>query len=203
VVLLARVTTSPDGPAGPLRVTVPVEEVPSRTTVGLSATEATVAGLIVSVADWGEVPVVAVITADVTVETAVVDTAKLAVVDPAATVTVVGTVAAELPLDRVTIVPPAAAGPLNVTVPVEEAPPDTDVGFNVTEATVTGLIVKVAVNDTVPDVAVMVAATGAETPTVFTVNVPDVWPAATVTEAGTVAALMLLDKLTTNPPVGA
>jgi hypothetical protein len=38
---------------------------------------------------------------------------------------------------------------------------------------------------------------------VVTVNVPVVLPAATVTEAGTAAAVLLLDKATDMPPVGA
>lgn len=42
-----------------------------------------------------------------------------------------------------------------------------------------------------------------ETPTVFTVNVTEVFPAAMVTDAGTVADLELLESLTTIPPVGA
>lgn len=62
VLLLARLTTSPLGPAGPLSVTVPVDEVPSRTTDGFSTTEATLEGLIVSVAVWEAPPVVALTT---------------------------------------------------------------------------------------------------------------------------------------------
>jgi hypothetical protein len=55
---------------------------------------------------------------------------KLAVVAFAATVTLAGTVAAEvLLLLRLTVVPPAAAGPVRVTVPVDEAPPGTEEGF--------------------------------------------------------------------------
>lgn len=39
---------------------------------------------------------------------------------------------------------------------------------------------------------------------VVTVKVPEVWPAAMVNVAGTVpAAVLLLDRLTTNPAVGA
>ncbi len=41
------------------------------------------------------------------------------------------------------------------------------------------------------------------TATVLTLNVAAVLPAATVTDAGTVAALSLLDSVTTIPPVGA
>ena len=65
-------------------------------------------------------------------ETGVVVTAKMAVVAFAATVTLAGTCAAAvLLLDRVTLAPPAGAGPLSVSVPVEPTPPRTDVGLSV------------------------------------------------------------------------
>lgn len=72
-----------------------------------------------------------VIVDDVDAETFLVETVKVTVVAPAGTVTLAATVAAVVRLDaRVTIVPPAGAGPLSVIVPVLEAPPFTDVGFN-------------------------------------------------------------------------
>jgi hypothetical protein len=66
--------------------------------------------------------------------TAAVVTWKVAVVAPAATVTVAGTVAAALLLASVTEAA-AAAAPLNVTVPVGAVPtpPVTVVGFKVTD----------------------------------------------------------------------
>ena len=65
---------------------------------------------------------------------------KLALVAPAATVTLAGTRAAPvLLLESDTTAPPAAAGPLSVTVPVEDCvPPVTLVGFSVNEDNVTG-----------------------------------------------------------------
>lgn len=63
---------------------------------------------------------------------------------PAATVTEAGTVAAALPDARVTLCPPAGAAVLRVTVPVDELPPTTEVGFNVTVETRIGLTVRVA-----------------------------------------------------------
>ena len=63
---------------------------------------------------------------------------NVALVAPAATVTLAGTVAtAVLLLPSVTTAPPAGAALLNVTVPVEEAPPVTLVGFRLTEVTTT------------------------------------------------------------------
>jgi len=66
----------------------------------------------------------------VTAATALVLTVKVALVPPANTVTLGGTWAAPvLPLESRTCAPPAGASPLNVTVPVEEFPPVTPVGF--------------------------------------------------------------------------
>src|SRR6266576_1063845 len=69
--------------------------------------------------------------------TALVLIVKVAVVLPAGTVTLEGTLAAALLLESVTCAPPAGAGPLSVTVPVDDCvPPVTLVGFNVSEETV-------------------------------------------------------------------
>src|SRR5258708_762791 len=65
--------------------------------------------------------------------TALVLTANVAPVAPAATVTLEGTLAAPLLLESATCAPPVGAGPLNVTVPVEEFPPATLVGFSESE----------------------------------------------------------------------
>jgi hypothetical protein len=75
------------------------------------------------------------IVAEVEMRTTDVLTVKVALVAPAGTVTVEGTrAAAVLSLESVTCEPPGGAGPLNVTVPVEDcAPPVTLVGFRVIE----------------------------------------------------------------------
>jgi hypothetical protein len=74
---------------------------------------------------------------------------KVAVVAPAATVTDAGTwVAAVFELVSVTNAPPAGAAAVNVTVPVDEAPPTTEVGFMLTPlsaAAAAGVTVNVAV----------------------------------------------------------
>src|SRR5204862_8073796 len=72
--------------------------------------------------------------AGVDAATALVLIVKVAVVLAAGTVTVEGTLAAALLLESVTWAPPAGAGPLSVTVPVEDCtPPTTLVGFSVSE----------------------------------------------------------------------
>ena len=63
-------------------------------------------------------------------------TGKFALVLPAATVTLAGTVAAAgVSLDSVTTTPPVGAGLINVTVPVAGLPPSNEDGVRVTEAT--------------------------------------------------------------------
>jgi len=65
-------------------------------------------------------------------ETALVVTVNAALVAPAAIVTLAGTLATVvLLLESATCAPPAGAGPLSVTIPVDEFPPTTIVGFSV------------------------------------------------------------------------
>jgi hypothetical protein len=78
----------------------------------------------------------------VLVVTGEVVTVNVAVVAPEATVTLAGTVATEvLLLLIVTRAPPPGAGPFSVTVPVDELPPTTEFGLNVTEVTWGGVTV--------------------------------------------------------------
>jgi hypothetical protein len=102
--------------------------------------------------------------AEVETRTIEVLTVKVALVAPAGTVTLAGTLAALLLLLSRTCAPPAGAGPLSVTVPVEEVPPITLAGLSVSDETVGrggGVTVRVmvVVCVKVPDVPVTVAVT--------------------------------------------
>ena len=64
---------------------------------------------------------------------------KVALIAPAGTVTLEGTLAAPLLLESEICAPPAGAGALRVTVPVEDcSPPMTLVGFSVNDERVGG-----------------------------------------------------------------
>lgn len=131
-------------------------------------------------------------------------TGNVALVNPAATVTLDGTVATEvLLLESAITAPPAGAGPLSVTVPVEELPPARLDALNVADARTGGMtvieLVCVAPLRTAEITVVVAVATGL----VLIVNVVLVAPSGIVTVAGTLTAGLLLDKDTTAPPVGA
>ena len=150
----------------------------------------------------------AVMVATVDTVADVVAMVKVALVAPAATVTLAGTVAAALLLESVTPNPPAGAADVNVTVPCTDVPPVTLVGLTETADSEAGggggVTVSVAVLAAPPYAPVIVTAVEALTALVVMVNVALVAPAATVTLAGTVAtAVLLLDSVTTAPPVGA
>ena len=79
------------------------------------------------------------ITAEVEMRTMDVLTLKVALLAPAGTITLEGTLAEPLLLESITLTPPIGAGPLRVTVPVEDCtPPTTLVGLNVSEERETG-----------------------------------------------------------------
>src|SRR5437867_2931959 len=76
---------------------------------------------------------------EVVVDTGLVLTVKVALVALPGTVTLAGTVATlVLLLERATTAPPLGAGPLSVTVPVEELPPVTLVGLRLSDESVGG-----------------------------------------------------------------
>jgi hypothetical protein len=133
--------------------------------------------------------------AEVVTRTTDVFTRKVALVAPAGTVTLEGTLAALLLLESRTCAPPAGAGPLSVTVPVEDCvPPMTLVGFSSSEETVGrggggGVTVRVivVVFVKVPDVPVMVT---------VTVPVAAALPAVSVNVLVVVVGLGLNDAVT-------
>ena len=65
------------------------------------------------------------------------------------------------------------------------------------------MIVKVAVFDVAPIVAVIFAVVVAVTAAVFATKMPEVFPDAMVTDPGTVAEPLLLERETEIPPIGA
>jgi hypothetical protein len=145
VLLLERVTTVPADGAGPEIVTVPVEGDSPLTVVGFKVSELATGVWIVSVV-VRLTPRLPVIVTLVFAVTGLLVTVKVAVVAPAATVTVAGTVVSVVLLvDRVTVAPPVGAGPVKVTVPVDDVPPITDVGLRVTELRVAAVTIRVAV----------------------------------------------------------
>lgn len=130
-------------------------------------------------------------------------TVKVPVVAPAAIVVVVGTVA-EASLDvRPTLSPPVGAGPFSVIVPVEDAPPRSDVGLRTTVVTTGALTVRAALTGVPSFEAAMLATVSVPTAFVVTVKVPVVAPAANETDAGTVAAALSDASAITTPPAGA
>lgn len=125
LVLELRATVMPPRGAGPLRVAVPVADVPPGTVFGEMLILLRVVGVIISVANFATPEIVANILAVVDFDTAVVGILNVVVVAPAAIVTDDGTVALVLLEVRPTSIPPVGAGPLMVTVPVEGVPPAT------------------------------------------------------------------------------
>ncbi len=133
VLLLDSVTMAPPVGAAVVNVTVPVAPAPPTTLVGLTVTVdklgAAGTGLTVSTAVRVTPAKVPEIDSAVEAVTDVVVMEKVALVAPAKTVTLAGTVAAaELALIRPTTAPPVGAPLVNVTVPCDELPPTTEVG---------------------------------------------------------------------------
>jgi len=157
-----------------------------------------------SVACWLEAPTVAVMTAETGLVTTSVVTVNVAVVEPAATVTLAANCTAGSLLLSITAMPPEGAAAESVTVASEELPPGTEVGLSTRLATdgkgtttsVAGCIMPFIV-------AVIVAVTCIATIDVVAVNVALLAPACTMTFVGTVTAGSLLESATVLPPGGA
>jgi hypothetical protein len=135
--------------------------------------------------------------------TGFVVTLKLALVAPAATVTLAGTLATVLPLERPMTAPPAGAGPLIVTVPVEPLPPVTLLGLRLSPDIVgppDGVTVSVADTVTFAPVAEIVTFVVAVTAVVLIVNGPVRVPPLIVYQGGTLATAGLLLANAINAP---
>jgi len=101
-------------------------------------------------------PTVALIVASTRAVTDVVAMGKVVEEEPAGTVTVAGTVAADALDVRLTATPHVGAGPLSVTVPVAGWPPVTREGDTERLTNAGEVTVKYAVRITAPAVAVIV-----------------------------------------------
>jgi hypothetical protein len=116
-------TIMPPIGAGPFSLTEPVEFLPPATLAGDKVTEDTRDGLTVNGSCFTDAPPLAVIKIGLGFSTASVVMLKLALVSPASTVTLGGTVATVVSLEvRFTVMPPAYAGAGSVTVPRTVAP---------------------------------------------------------------------------------
>ena len=204
VLLLDSVTTDPPDGAGPLRVTVPCDELPPVTVVGESDSvdsdgPLAAPGVTVSTAPH-DVLRTAQIFACVVDDTLVVPTVKVAVVEPAGTVTVAGAVAGDIG-EICTVAPPEGAGALMVTVPVDELPPATVVGLSASDVThtlVDGLIVTPAVARDAPYVALIVTGVTTSTGSAPKENRPFVEPCEMVTLGGRVIDGLSVDRSTST-----
>ena len=126
------VTTLPPVGATEPRFAVKRTCFPPMTFAALATSVESAGGLTVRVAVLLDAPIVAVMMGETALATAVVAMLNVAEDAPCATVTVAGRVAAALLDARFTTLPPAGAGPVSVTVPVDDAPPATVAGFSVT-----------------------------------------------------------------------
>lgn len=128
----------------------------------------------------------------------------MAVVAFAAIATDAGTVTAALSLERLTLTPPVGAGADKVTVQVSfPAPLKELVEHERLLRASAGFSCKAKTCETPFAAAVSVAICAEVTAAIVAVKLAVVELAATVTEAGTVAAELLLDKFTLSPPAGA
>jgi hypothetical protein len=137
-------TTAPVGGALPLSVSVPAEDAPPPTAVGLKVTDKSAAGVVEITTVLDTPASVAVIVEDSLAATPSVVTVKVAVFAFVATVTVAGTVAQVVSeLVSATAKPVAPALPFKVIVPVTLLPPTTRVALSDTADNDAGCTVSV------------------------------------------------------------
>ena len=207
VLLLARLTANPPLGAAAFSVTVQLS-VPAPVIEPLTQVSAlntgtpvpncsekvfvTLLALAVNVTVWAEL----------TADTVAV---KFPVFEPAATVTEAGTATTELLLARLIANPPVGAAAFSVTVQLSVPAPAIEPLAQVSALNTGPLALSCSEKVLATLLALAVNVTVCAEPTAETVAVklPVFDPAATVTEAGTVTAELLLAKLTANPPLGA
>jgi hypothetical protein len=177
---------------------------PEAMVVGLQLSEETPRVSRFSMIAW-ETPLrVAVTVAVLLPVKALAVTVKAADVEPAATVTEAGVASWELLSESETEEPPAGAAAVRVTIQLPVALGARMVGLQASEERAADASrFTVAVFETPLIVAVTVAAWLLVTAPAVTVNVADVEPDATVTEAGVVSPLLLSESETEEPPAGA
>src|SRR5437867_1585982 len=147
----------------------------------------------------------AVTVADWLAVTEPAEAVKEAEEDAAATVTEAGTVSVALLEERATLAPPVGAAWERVPVQAEFPPDATVVGLHCKLETVTagGVMVREAVAEVPLREAVTVADWLEETePAEAVTDAPEAAPARS-TEAGTVSVVLLEERATLAPPVGA
>ena len=190
-------TIAPPLGAAALSLTVPVDDAPPTTVVGLSVRDVSVTDVtrvMLNAANSVVLPRVATSCA-VVLSTGNVVTVNDALVAPAGTVTDAGTLAEPgRLLLRLTASPPAGAGLSRVTVPVAEVPPCTLVGLRVKPVNVgkLGWTTRSAERLTPPPVTVMVTTVRVVTAVVVMKKMPVSLDAGMVAKAGTEATCGLL-----------
>ncbi len=134
-----------------------------------------------------------------------------AVLAPAATVTLAGTATALVLLSRITPTPPTAAAEVSETVQFVVPEPENELlaqetalteGVTSDDVDLLFSLIEIGL-ETDPCVAVSVTVCEAVTAETFATKLAVVAAAATFTEAGIAIALLLLERLTANPPLGA
>jgi hypothetical protein len=200
-----RDTVAPPAGAGPFNVTVPTAlAAPPITEPGVIVNESGTGGTMVNPAAADPLKS-AVMSPEVATATAVVAIAKDLLVCPVVSVTVMGAVAAELALPRLTtMAAPTGSARLIETLPLTPVPPVTEEELRERVVTPTYRTTTFWLNASAPLDAVMVTVVSAVTSWLTRSKVAEDSPSATVTVAGTESAAGLLDeRLTTQPPSGA
>ena len=199
------VTARPVVGAAAVNAIVQVVVPPERTAVGLQERVLITGSEEIVIVLVFETPFAdAVTVTEVALTTVEAVAAKVAEVDPAATVTDDGTDRAELLSRTVTTRPPAGAAELRDTLQVEVPPEVIEEGAQARLLITTrGVTVTEAVFEVPLAVAVTVTAVLLVTVAAVVEKEAVEAPAATVTEAGTVRAELLSERDMARPPVGA